>query len=178
VVRERRYHALILSAFSHASFRHIAMNLYGFLTFGRSVKQILLRNGGGGLGGLCTFVIMAAVFGNLTFLAFDGGQGSCVGLSGVTLALLAFDSLVYPTKELRLFVSFFPITLPAYYLFLGLIGFSIMGMIGVAGRSNVAHSTHLGGLLYGYLYYKAFKRGWPRLWDYRLRKAYRALRGN
>jgi len=88
VVRTRRYHALILSAFSHASFRHIAMNLYGFLTFGRSVKQILLQNNGGGgglvLGGLCSFVIMAAVFGNLTFLAFDGGQGSCVGLSGVT----------------------------------------------------------------------------------------------
>jgi len=99
-------------------------------------------------------------------------------MSFFTVALLAFDSLVYPTKELRLFVSFFPITLPAYYLFLGLIGFSIMGMLGLAGRSNVAHSTHLGGLVYGYLYYEAFKRGWPRLWDYRLRKAYRALRGN
>jgi len=174
VLRKRRYHALILSAFSHASFRHIALNMYAFVTFGRSVKQVLASHGLD----LWPFVVSAAIFGNLIFLLFDGVQGgSCVGLSGVTLALLAFDSLLYPTKELRLFVSFIPITLPAYYLFLGLLGFSVAGIFGLAGRSNVAHSTHLGGLVYGYLFYQAFKRGWPRLWNYRLRKAYHAIRG-
>lgn len=173
VIRKKRFHALFLSAFSHASFRHIALNMYAYVTFGRSVKQVLARQGLP----LWPFVFSSAIFGNLVFLLFDKGQGSCVGLSGVTLALLAFDSLMYPTKELRMIVSFIPITLPAYYLFLGLLGISVLGMLGLAGRSNVAHSTHLGGLVFGALFYEAFKRGWPRLWNYRLTKALRALKG-
>lgn len=174
IVRKRRYHALVTAAFSHSSFHHIAVNMYAFVTFGRSVKQILARNGIP----LGAFVLSAAVFGNLVFLAFDGGQGSCVGLSGVTLALLAFDALVYPTKELRLIVSFIPITLQAYYLFVGLCGFSVLGIFGVVGRSNVAHSTHLGGLVFGALFYEALKRGWLQMWIVRVRKAYRVLRGS
>ncbi|KAL7524162.1 hypothetical protein ACHAXR_000462, partial [Thalassiosira sp. AJA248-18] len=125
VIRKRRYHALILSAFSHASFGHIAVNMFAFLTFGRSVKQVMASHGLA----LWPFVFSAAIFGNLFFLLFDKGQGSCIGLSGVTLALLAFDSMVYPTKELRMVVYFIPISLPAYYLFLGLLGVSVLGML-------------------------------------------------
>jgi membrane associated rhomboid family serine protease len=176
VVRKRRYHALLLSAFSHASFHHIAVNMYAYLTFGSSVKQILASQG---ISSLWVFVISAAIVGNIVFLLFDKGRGgSCVGLSGVTLALLAFDALVYPTKELRMIVSFIPITLPAYYLYVGLLGFSVLGICGLAGSGGVAHSTHLGGLLYGAAVYEAFKRGWLRQWNYRARKAYLALRGH
>ncbi|KAL9180443.1 hypothetical protein ACHAXT_008413 [Thalassiosira profunda] len=174
VVRRKRFHALFLSAISHADFRHLALNLYAFLTFGRSVRETLARQGVP----LWAFVFPAAVFGNLAFLAFDGGHGSCIGLSGVTLALLAFDALVHPSKELRLFVAFFPITLPAFYLLLGLVSFSILGILGIAGRSNVAHSTHLGGLAFGGLFYEAaYKRGYARQCSARARKAYTALRG-
>lgn len=175
VIQKKRYHALILSAFSHASFHHIAVNMYAYLTFGRSVKPVLARHGIA----LWAFVLSAAIVGNLAFLVFDKGHGSCVGLSGVTLALLAFDALTYPTKELRMIVSFIPITLPAYYLFVGLLGFSVLGILGISvGKTNVAHSTHLGGLVYGALVYEAFKRGWLRIWTYRARKAYNASRGS
>ena len=173
VVRKRRFHALLLSAFSHASFHHIAVNMYAYLTFGRSVKQSLASHGVS----LWIFVLPAAIFGNIVFLLCDKGGGSCVGLSGVTLALLAFDALVYPTKELRMIVSFIPITLPAYYLFLGLVGFSILGICGLAGSGGIAHSTHLGGLVYGAAFYEAFKRGWLRQWNYRARKVNLAFRG-
>ena len=173
VFRKKRYHALILSAFSHASFHHIAVNMYAYVMFGRSVKQILARQGVD----LWVFVLMAAIFGNLTFLAFDNRQaGSCIGLSGVTLGLLAFDSLVYPTKELRMIVSFIPITLPANYLLIGLFAFSCLGIIGITGKTSVAHSTHLGGLIYGILFYESVKRGWVRRWSYRVKK-YNALKG-
>ncbi|KAL7488701.1 hypothetical protein ACHAW6_014300 [Cyclotella cf. meneghiniana] len=173
-IRQRRYHALFTSAFSHASFHHLAVNLYAFLTFGPSVKQVLASQGVP----LGIFVLSAAVFGSLAFLALDSrGTGSCIGLSGVTLALLAFDSLFYPSKELRIIVSFVPVHLPAYYLFLGLLGFSLMGVLGLAGgRSNVAHSTHLGGLLFGNCFYEAFRRGWIRKWNYQLRSAYLKLK--
>lgn len=166
VVQKKRFHCLLSSAFSHASFHHLVLNMYAFLTFGRSAKQVLATHGLD----LWPFVFSAAIFGNVFFLIFDRGRGSCVGLSGVTLALLAFDSLVYPTKELRLLVSFIPITLPAYYLFIGLLGYTILGMLGAAGSRNIAHSTHLGGLLYGALMHQTFKQGWSRQLHHRLRK--------
>jgi rhomboid-like protein len=122
---------------------------------------------------LWPFVVSAALFSSMTFLALDRrGMGSCIGLSGVTLALLAFDSLVYPSKELRMIVSFIPVQLPAYYLFLGLFGFSVLGVLGlVGGRTNVAHSTHLGGLVFGYSFHEAFRRGWIRRWNYQVKRA-------
>lgn len=167
VMKKKRFHAAFLSAFSHASLHHLVVNLYAFSMFGRSVKQTLANQGVD----LCPFVFAAAIFSSLTFLALDKGGGSCIGLSGVTLALLAFDSLVYPSKELRMVVSFIPIQLPAYYLFLGLVGISCAGIMGLIG-GNVAHSTHLGGLIFGRLFFEAFKRGWVRnKWNYN-RKLY------
>lgn len=143
--------------------------MYAFLSFGPSVANILASQSVE----LWVFVVSAALVGSLTFLILDKrGMGSCIGLSGVTLALLAFDSLVNPSKELRMIVSFIPIQLPAYYLYLGLLGFSILGVMGfVGGRSNVAHSTHLGGLVFGQCFYEAFRRGWIRDWNHQLKKA-------
>ena len=173
VVEKKRLHAALFSAFSHASLQHLAVNLYAYSTFGRSVKQTLAIQG---VDDLWPFVVSAALFASLTFLLIDSGRGgSCMGLSGVTLALLAFDSLVYPSKELRMIVSFIPIQLPAYYLFLGLVGVSVAGSMGLIG-GNVAHSTHLGGLVYGKLYYEALKRGWVRRAHLKCRKVYYAIR--
>jgi len=172
VLRKKRFHAAVLSAFSHASLQHLAVNLYAFTTFGRSVKQSLASQGVD----LWPFVFSASIFASLTFLAMDrGGGGSCIGLSGVTLALLAFDSLVYPSKELRMIVSFVPIQLPAYYLFLSLVGISIAGILGLIG-GNVAHSTHLGGLLFGTIFYESFKRGCVQRYNYKFKKAFKSIK--
>lgn len=171
-IRQKRYHTLVTSAFSHASFHHLAVNLYAFVTFGPSVAHVLSSQSVP----LWIFVVSAAFVGSLTFLALDKGMGSCIGLSGVTLALLAFDSLVYPSKELRMIVSFIPIQLQAYYLYLGLLAFSVLGILGFGGGSNVAHSTHLGGLLFGNCFYEAFRRGYVRKWVYRVRSAYYKLK--
>ena len=170
VLRRGRYHALILSAYSHASFRHLAVNVYAYLTFGRSVRQVLARRGIS----LWPFVVSSAIFGNLAFLAFDNGQGSCIGLSGVTLSLMAFDALIHPTKELRMFVSFIPLSISAYHLYLVLLGVSVLGILGldILERGSIAHSTHLGGLVCGSLFFEAYQRGWLQ----RAKKAYLALR--
>ena len=175
VIAKKRIHAAFFSAFSHASFHHLLVNMYAFLAFGPSVKNILASQGVT----LWVFVSCAAAVSSMAFLALDPrGSASCIGLSGVTLALLAFDSLVYPSKELRMIVSFIPIHLPAYYLFVGLVGFSVLGTLGfVGGRSNVAHSTHLGGLMFGAMFYESFSRGWVRHWSYRTRRLYSKVKG-
>lgn len=52
-----------------------------------------------------------------------------------------------------------------------------MGIFGLTDRTNVAHSTHLGGLCYGALFYETFRRGWIRQWNYKVRKACVAILG-
>jgi len=172
-LRRRRFHTVITSSVSHASLQHLALNLYAFHSFGRSVKTALSVYGIS----LGSFICAAAVFSSGVFLLIDrvrGSRGSCFGLSGVTLACLAFDSLRYPTKELKLFVSFVPIVLQSYVVFVGLLAFSVAGALGLAGRSNVAHATHLGGLVFGYLFFEAFKKGWIGLFRHRLRGSWLA----
>lgn len=135
------------------------------------MKQELARNGMP----LWPFVFVSAIIGNVFFLIFDNGSGSCIGLSGVTLSLLAFDALINPATELRMFVSFIPLTIQAYNLYLILLGVSVLGTAGIEiSDRGIAHSTHLGGLICGTAVYEANKRGWLR----RLRKAYLALRGS
>ena len=172
VIQKKRYHALITSAFSHASLSHLAVNMYAYITFGRAVKPVLDRQGVA----LWFFVTSSAICSSLTSLALDKRGSSGLGLSGVTCAMLAFDSMLNPTKQFRAVVSFIPISLPAYYLFVGLIGLSIAGVLGMSvGRANIGHSAHLGGLIYGAMFYNACKKGWVRLWSLRVRKVYRTL---
>ena len=173
IIRKKRYHALITSAFSHSSLSHLAVNMYAYIMFGRAIKPVLDRQGVA----LWVFVLSSAICSDLTALALDKGQ-SGLGLSGVTCAMLAFDALLNPTKQFRAVVSFIPITLPAYYLFVGLLGLSIAGVLGVSvGRANIGHAAHLAGLVFGAMFYNACKKGWVRLWSLRARKVYRTLTG-
>lgn len=171
IIRKKRYHALVTSAFSHSSLSHLAVNMYAYIMFGRAIKPVLDRQGVA----LWVFVLSSAIFSDITSLAL-GSSG--LGLSGVTCAMLAFDALLNPTKQFRAVVSFIPITLPAYYLFVGLIGLSVAGVLGVSvGRANIGHAAHLGGLVFGAMFYNACKKGWVRLWSLRVRKVYRILTG-
>jgi len=137
IIRKKRYHALITSAFSHSSLSHLAVNMYAYIMFGRAIKPVLDRQGVA----LWVFVLSSAICSDITSLAL-GSSG--LGLSGVTCAMLAFDALINPTKQFRAVVSFIPITLPAYYLFIGLIGLSVAGVLGVSiGRANIGHAAHL-----------------------------------
>lgn len=78
----------------------------------------------------------------------------------MTLAMLAFDARVYPSKELGMVVHFVPIQMPAQYVLMVIGAMSILGVLGAGGRANVAHATHLGGLVFGVTYYEMLSRGW------------------
>ncbi len=160
-----RYHTLLTSSVSHTTMSHIFMNLFGFLNFGRAVEPILQRN----QMSLQMFCILAAIFANTLFVLLHP-EGSCIGLSGVSLALMAFDAKLHPGKEIGFLVRFIPIRLPAQYALTALLVWSVLGMMATKnGRSDgVAHATHFGGLLYGILVYELIKKGiwtkWRRKW--------------
>jgi membrane associated rhomboid family serine protease len=71
-----------------------------------------------------------------------------VGASGAIYGLLLAYALTYPNRPIYLYLVF-PIPAKVFVLIIGAISFlsSISG-----SQSGVAHATHLGGILAGYLY--------------------------
>jgi len=173
---KHRYHTIFTSIVSHTTLSHIFMNLYGFLVFGKSIEPILKMNDMS----LAAYCVLAGVFAN-AFFAMMHRDGSCIGLSGVTLSLLALDAKLHPSKEIGFLIRFIPIRLPAQYALTGLLIWSTLGMMAMMnGRGDgVAHATHFGGLVFGIGVYELMKRGiWTsfrRRWI-RLRVSGRKLR--
>jgi Rhomboid family len=85
-----------------------------------------------------------------------GGGGGCMGLSGVTLAMMALQAKLSPDKEFRIVLAIFPVTLRANMALTCLLIWSVIGSL--ARNSEVAHITHLGGLLFGVGYYEVWLR--------------------
>lgn len=166
---KRRYHTLFTSVISHTTLSHIFMNLYGFLVFGKSIEPILKLNDIS----LAAYCILAGIFANMFFVKIHR-NGSCIGLSGVTLSLLAFDAMLHPSKEIGFLIRFIPIRLPAQYALTGLLIWSVLGMMAMAnGRGDgVAHATHFGGMMFGIGFYELMNRG---IWK-DLRRKLRHLR--
>ncbi len=154
IINHHRYHTLLTAAISHNSISHLLMNLYGFFIFGRNVQPILKMN----QLPLPLYCILSAFFSNLFFIQASP-QGSCIGLSGVTLSLLALDAKLHPSKEIGFVIRFVPVRLPAQYALTGLLIWSLIGMAQVSNYDGVAHAVHFGGLLFGVLMYELLKRG-------------------
>eukprot|EP00555_Chaetoceros_dichaeta_P009462 CAMPEP_0198266230 /NCGR_PEP_ID=MMETSP1447-20131203/27186_1 /TAXON_ID=420782 /ORGANISM="Chaetoceros dichaeta, Strain CCMP1751" /LENGTH=92 /DNA_ID=CAMNT_0043956191 /DNA_START=296 /DNA_END=571 /DNA_ORIENTATION=+ len=88
------------------------MNLYAFHLFGKAVLPTLTSNSIS----LLSFCTLSALTANAFFLLVSPRGASCVGLSGVTLSLLALDAKLHPGKELAFVVRFIPIRLPAQHM--------------------------------------------------------------
>jgi rhomboid-like protein len=126
------------------------VNLFAFLSFGPSIVQTLSP------WTLWPLVVGAAIFSSHVFLLMSKG-GACMGLSGVTLAFLAFVARLRPEQELGvLFMGIIPVRMPAQVALYALLAWSLLGSIIRKGR--VAHSAHLGGLLFGMGYFELWTR--------------------
>jgi membrane associated rhomboid family serine protease len=150
-------HTLLTSTISHNSLSHLVMNLYGFYIFGNNIESILKQHNMS----LLSYCIYAGILSNLCFL-LTTPQGSCIGLSGVSLSLLALDAKIHPAKEIGFVVRFIPIRLPAQYALTLLFLWSMIGTLQscLGGKyDGVAHGVHLGGLLYGVFVYELLNRG-------------------
>lgn len=75
-----------------------------------------------------------------------------MGLSGVTCAMIAYEARWDPARVFQL-GAFVPIKVEAGLLLLGLLVWSALGAI-VQNGDGVAHAVHLGGLIFGVLYYE------------------------
>ena len=142
--------SLLLSAISHSSIMHLLMNLMAYTSFGPPLRKTLKATNWP----LWPLVVGAALWGSISFLI--QGRGSCLGLSGVTLAFVALQAKLVPDQQLGTVLGAFLIQVPAHIALKLLL---IVSALGSLDRNNsVAHSAHLGGLLYGIAYYEVWLR--------------------
>lgn len=139
-----RVHVLLTYAVSHFSFFHLLFNLWTLNNLAPQVKSAFpsfplwpLMLGSG----------LTASTGNALLASRDG----CLGLSGVTLGLFAVLARLYPQRILTIrLMGIVPISIASQMLLRILLVWSVLGSF--MPRSDVAHVSHLGGILFGLAY--------------------------
>jgi len=143
--------------FLHGGFFHLFLNMYALLIFGIPIEQAwgskkflgyYFFTGVGA--GLTIFIINLIMKGSGFFFPTIGASGAVFGL------LLAFG-ILYPDAEILLF---FIMPLKAKYLVVLYGGIELFSLYSAGGDSGISHIGHLGGLVFGLIYFAfAMKRG-------------------
>lgn len=150
-----RVYGLVTYSLLHstASINHLLFNGIALFFFGRTINQRL-----GGREYLA-FFFAAAAFAGLAWtvgeVAADGLDARTpvlLGASGGIAGIVVLFALWYPNVQVYL-MGILPV--PAWAMAVLFIGQDVMGAVGRSG--NVAYTAHLGGALFGYLY---FRSGW------------------
>lgn len=143
---------LVSYAFVHAGFGHLFFNLLGLYFFGQRLES---RWGSEQFAKFCLIVGAGAVFTHLVVtgllhLATGAPISSViVGISGVVYGVMLACALYYP-DDIVYFQFFIPIKLKYLVAIMAVLTFISAG----GSQGNIAHLTHLGGLLFGFLYVK------------------------
>ena len=141
---------LITSCFSHQSTLHLLMNMYCLWTFlplldrtyGPSCTTALFLTG-------CVF----SSYINLVYKVFTMRGIPTLGASGGIIAAVVAITAAYPHTKLN--IMFIPgLSFEASTLMIGFTGLSIVGVAYKRVLPFLDHVAHLGGIVYGYLYYR------------------------
>lgn len=160
---------LVTYAFCHS--RYSTFHLFVNMLLLVGVASVIERRYGSKE--FLAFYLIAAVVSALVYLGMNsvmGRNGSALGASGAVMAVFALFTCLNPRA---IFQLFFVIPVQARWLLVGLAAYDawpVLKELSGAGRSssNVAHTAHLGGLVFGLLYYKlgwSFKGWLPDNWD-------------
>jgi membrane associated rhomboid family serine protease len=142
--------------FMHGGFTHLFFNMFALWMFGRIVeydlgsKRFLTYYLVCGVGaGIIQLLVNYLEFGGLPFPVVT------VGASGAVFGLLLAYGMMHPNNVVML--MFPPIALKAKWFVVVYGVLELMGGVAPSG-SNVAHFAHLGGMLFGFLLLRYWKR--------------------
>ena len=146
------FYQLFSYMFMHASLSHLFFNMFALWMFGRVIEYDL------GSKRFLTYYLVCGVGAGLMQLgvgAIEGGMSLTVGASGAVYGLLLAYGMLHPNNTIML--MFPPIALKAKWFVV------IYGVIelfaGIASSGGgVAHYAHLGGMLWGFLLLRYWKK--------------------
>ncbi len=143
---------IVTYGFLHGSFLHILVNMLAIFFIGRILEPII------GSKSLLKVYFASILLGGVTWLLFGSGHGGIlVGASAGGFGLMTFFCLLYPETLMTILLFFvIPITMKPKWILWGMI--AIEGLLFLVyempGRSFVASSGHLGGILAGAIMYQ------------------------
>ncbi|WP_320129198.1 rhomboid family intramembrane serine protease [uncultured Sphaerochaeta sp.] len=131
--------------FVHGSLSHIFFNMLSLFIFGTMVEQRVGSNEF-----LLFYLLTGIVSGILSFLCYlaAGTNVILIGASGAIYGVLLMFAVFYPYAKVFIF-GLIPIRAPILVVLYA--GIELSSQVFGAG-GNVAHLTHLSGLLFAYLY--------------------------
>lgn len=155
VFREGQIWRLLTYAFCHdqQNLLHIVFNMYLLYILGKIVCGLM------GDREFLWFYCASAIFAGIcsvAFYTFVGKPTSIIGASGAVMAVFMLFAMHYPRQRLYMF-GIIPIEvrwLLAMYIVFDAYPVIITLMGNDRNPSMVAHSAHLGGLLFGFLYFR------------------------
>ena len=131
--------------FVHGSFNHLLFNMLSLFIFGAMVEKRI------GSKEFLLFYLLTGLFsGIVSFISYllAGTNVILVGASGAIYGVLLMFAVFYPYSVIFIF-GIIPVRAPILVILYAIIELS-SHVFGRAG--NVAHLTHLSGLVFGYLY--------------------------
>ena len=170
---------LVTYLFLHASFMHILSNMFGLWMFGCVIENVWGQKkflfyyitcgiGAGLLQELAQFgsfyytvveqvpgASLATVFEYGTHYAQALNAWTTIGASGAVYAVILAFGMTFPNE--RLFIIPFPFPIKAKWFVLGYVAIEFFSALGSSG-DGVAHTAHLGGMLFGYLMIRYWNR--------------------
>lgn len=137
-------------AFLHGGLLHLVFNMLVLYWAGSRLEA---RYGGTEF---LLFYLAAGLFaGVATFLVQVAGVElpfKMLGASGAVTAVLVLYACHYPRQQILLM---FVIPMPVWLVVVLYVGLDLLGALGGGnGRASVAYTAHLGGALFGFVYYK------------------------
>ncbi len=147
VLRQGFVWQLVSYNFLHGGVFHILMNMLVLYMFGSDVEEFL---------GLKRFVIYYLICGIgagiVTVVFSPSAMIPVVGASGAIYGLLMAYGILFPNRQV-LFMLIFPIQVK--WMVLIFIGIEFFGTMDYS-HDGISHITHLGGLLFGFVYFYLF----------------------
>lgn len=145
--------------FMHGSWTHVILNMFMLWMFGAVIEQVL------GAKRFLFYYLFCGVGAGLVQevvqLATGSIVSSTVGASGAIYSLLLAFGMMFP--EQRMFIIPIPIPIKAKWMVIGSVVVELLSEFTPSG-DGVAHMAHLGGMLFGYLLIRYWKKH-PDVYD-------------
>ena len=164
-----RVYQFLTYMFLHGSFTHILFNMFALWMFGSVIERvwgpkkflfyyIVCGVGAGIVQELVQYGnYLAQGLAAYEYVNMGGAQISMdsyinlwttIGASGAVYGILLAFGMIFPNE--RLFIIPFPFPIKAKWFVLGYVAIEFFSALGSSG-DGVAHTAHLGGMLFGYL---------------------------
>lgn len=153
VLYSYRFWQVFSYMFIHGSAMHIIINMFILINFGMLIEQIwgpvkfikyyLFCGVGAGL-----FIVIISFFTGSAF------SSPTIGASGAIFGLLLAFSIFFPDTEI---LVFFILPVKAKYFIVIYGGIELMMEI-TGGQPQVSHLGHLGGIVFGLIYFALFEK--------------------